>query len=106
MKLSIVKSGSAKHTTFHRKQNSKKPDEIVTDPVTIFHQAIENAKPVVGVQPIKKAGKTYQVSKYIKLVLNYDNKYIITHYPVNDKPQMPKNTRTQDECKKHNTSTQ
>ena len=36
-------------------------DEVVTDPVIVFHQAMENAQPVVGVQPIKKAGKTYQV---------------------------------------------
>lgn len=46
---------------FHRKINSKKPEEVITDPLTIFHQAMENAQPVVGVQPIKKAGKTYQV---------------------------------------------
>ena len=47
--------------TFDRKQNSKMSDEVVTDPVIVFHRAMENAQPVVGVQPIKKAGKTYQV---------------------------------------------
>jgi ribosomal protein S7 len=44
-----------------RKLSSKKPDEVQTDPLAIFHTAMENAQPVVGVQPIKKAGKTYQV---------------------------------------------
>ncbi|CAB3982039.1 28S ribosomal S7, mitochondrial [Paramuricea clavata] len=43
------------------KLSSKKPDEVQTDPLSIFHTAMENAQPVVGVQPIKKAGKTYQV---------------------------------------------
>ena len=52
------------HTSFNvsgRKLSSKKPDEVQTDPLAIFHTAMENAQPVVGVQPIKKAGKTYQV---------------------------------------------
>lgn len=44
-----------------RKLSSKKPDEIQTDPLTLFHGAMANAQPVIGVQPIKKAGKTYQV---------------------------------------------
>lgn len=43
------------------KLKSKNPDEVIIDPLTIFHQAMKNAQPVVGVQPIKKAGKTYQV---------------------------------------------
>ena len=44
-----------------RRISSKKPDEVETDPLAIFHRAMENSQPVVGVQPIKKAGKTYQV---------------------------------------------
>ncbi|XP_028395586.1 28S ribosomal protein S7, mitochondrial-like [Dendronephthya gigantea] len=43
------------------KLSDKKSDEVQTDPLAIFHTAMENAQPVVGVQPIKKAGKTYQV---------------------------------------------
>ncbi|XP_046863696.1 LOW QUALITY PROTEIN: 28S ribosomal protein S7, mitochondrial-like [Xenia sp. Carnegie-2017] len=42
-------------------KSSTKTEEIQTDPVAIFHAAMSNAKPVVGVQSIKKAGKTYQV---------------------------------------------
>lgn len=36
----------------------------------IFHQAIENAKPIIGVQTIKRGGKSYQVrSNYRVLVI-------------------------------------
>lgn len=36
--------------------------EVVTDPLKVFHQAIENSKPVMGTIGIRKAGKLYHVS--------------------------------------------
>lgn len=48
----------------HRKLSSKKAEEVQTDPLVVFHTAMENAQPVVGVQPIKKGGKTYQVCNF------------------------------------------
>lgn len=43
----------------YRKAENK--GEIETDPLKIFHKAIENAKPVLGVQTMKKKGKNFQV---------------------------------------------
>ncbi|EDV27677.1 uncharacterized protein TRIADDRAFT_53618 [Trichoplax adhaerens] len=39
------------------------PDDsnIVMNPMKIFHGAIDNAKPIIGVQTIKRGGKSYQV---------------------------------------------
>ena len=36
--------------------------DVVTDPLKVFHQAIENSKPVMGTVGIRKAGKLYHVS--------------------------------------------
>lgn len=36
-------------------------EEIVTDPVVIFHRAVENCKPALKLIPIKRGGSTYQV---------------------------------------------
>ena len=45
---------------------NKAPEEeqanIETDPIKIFHQAIENTKPLMGLSSIKRGGKSYQVS--------------------------------------------
>lgn len=35
--------------------------EIVVDPLTIFHQALENSKPIMGTIGIRRGGKLYQV---------------------------------------------
>lgn len=43
----------------YRKAENK--EEVETDPLKIFHKAIENAKPVLGVQTMKKKGKNFQV---------------------------------------------
>ena len=37
-------------------------EKIVLDPMVIFHQAVENVKPSVATQSVKKGGKSYHVS--------------------------------------------
>ncbi|CAG5897701.1 unnamed protein product [Menidia menidia] len=45
---------------YHKASEGKK-EEIECNPYTIFHQALENCKPVVGLASIQKGGKYYQV---------------------------------------------
>ncbi|XP_037647526.1 28S ribosomal protein S7, mitochondrial [Sebastes umbrosus] len=45
---------------YHKAPEAQK-DEIECNPYTIFHQALENCKPVVGLASIQKGGKYYQV---------------------------------------------
>ncbi|XP_072299540.1 small ribosomal subunit protein uS7m [Eucyclogobius newberryi] len=45
---------------YHKAPMDKK-EEIECNPYTIFHQALENCKPVVGLASIQKGGKFYQV---------------------------------------------
>lgn len=46
---------------YHKASEGKK-EEIECNPYTIFHQALENCKPVVGLASIQKGGKFYQAS--------------------------------------------
>ena len=41
--------------------NSPDPESVETDPLKIFHTAIENTKPIVGIQTFKKGSKNFQV---------------------------------------------
>lgn len=50
---------------YHKAPEGKK-EEIECDPYFIFHQAMENCKPVVGLASIQKGGKFYQVSDEAK----------------------------------------
>uniref|UniRef100_A0A3P9HCR2 Small ribosomal subunit protein uS7m n=1 Tax=Oryzias latipes TaxID=8090 RepID=A0A3P9HCR2_ORYLA len=45
---------------YHKSPAGKK-GEIECNPYTIFHTALENCKPVVGLASIQKGGKSYQV---------------------------------------------
>ncbi|XP_056144607.1 28S ribosomal protein S7, mitochondrial isoform X2 [Lampris incognitus] len=45
---------------YHKAPEGKK-EEIECNPYTIFHQALENCKPVIGLSSIQKGGKYYQV---------------------------------------------
>ncbi|KAF6721534.1 28S ribosomal protein S7, mitochondrial [Oryzias melastigma] len=45
---------------YHKSPPGKK-EEIECNPYTIFHTALENCKPVVGLASIQKGGKFYQV---------------------------------------------
>ncbi|CAN9505902.1 unnamed protein product [Ophioblennius macclurei] len=45
---------------YHKSSDGKK-EEIECNPYTIFHQALENCKPIVGLASIQKGGKFYQV---------------------------------------------
>ncbi|AWP18831.1 Mitochondrial 28S ribosomal protein [Scophthalmus maximus] len=45
---------------YHKAPEGKK-EEIECNPYTIFHQALENCKPVVGVSSVQKGAKYYQV---------------------------------------------
>eukprot|EP00794_Sanderia_malayensis_P008835 gene8835-9781_t len=44
-----------------KKQSSSEPENIVINPLVIFYQAIENSKPIIGCQTMKKGGKNYSV---------------------------------------------
>lgn len=46
----------------YHKAPPEKKEEIECNPYVIFHQAMENCKPVVGLASIQKGGKYYQVS--------------------------------------------
>ncbi|EDO32653.1 predicted protein [Nematostella vectensis] len=50
-----------KKQQLEKQRSSSEPESITTDPTEIFHQAIENVKPVVGCIPLRKAGKVFQV---------------------------------------------
>ena len=41
---------------------ASKPEMVEIDPLKVFLQAVENAKPVIGVKSIRRAGRVYQVS--------------------------------------------
>ncbi|XP_022608060.1 28S ribosomal protein S7, mitochondrial [Seriola dumerili] len=45
---------------YHKAPEGEK-DKIECNPYTIFHQALDNCKPVVGLASIQKGGKFYQV---------------------------------------------
>ncbi|KAG9343903.1 hypothetical protein JZ751_013290 [Albula glossodonta] len=45
---------------YHKAPDDQKA-EIECNPYAIFHQALENCKPVIGLTTIKKGGKNYQV---------------------------------------------
>lgn len=46
---------------YHATTDATAKSEIELNPLTIFHQAIENCKPVLALTPIKRGGVTYQV---------------------------------------------
>ncbi|KAM3863498.1 small ribosomal subunit protein uS7m [Diretmus argenteus] len=45
---------------YHKAPEGEK-DKIECNPYTIFHQALENCQPVIGLASIQKGGKSYQV---------------------------------------------
>ncbi|TNM97310.1 hypothetical protein fugu_015466 [Takifugu bimaculatus] len=45
----------------YHKASEEKKEEIECNPYTIFHQALDNCKPVVGLASIQRGGKFYQV---------------------------------------------
>ncbi|XP_048411187.2 small ribosomal subunit protein uS7m [Stegostoma tigrinum] len=46
--------------SYHKASESEK-DAIECNPYKIFHQALENCKPVIGLTSIQRGGKSYQV---------------------------------------------
>lgn len=47
---------------YHRSSPAEK-EAIECNPYAIFHQAIENCKPIIGLASIQKGGRNYQVSQ-------------------------------------------
>lgn len=66
---------------YHKAPAGKK-EEIECNPYTIFHQALENCKPVVGLTSIQKGGKYYQVSDVMYYVYNKMLFFLIINYIV------------------------
>ena len=50
---------------YHKSDEATKPT-IELNPVNIFHQALENAKPLVMTKRIKRGGSTYQVCGFFE----------------------------------------
>lgn len=46
---------------FLRDNAARDKGKVVVNPITVVHQAIENAKPVLGTKVVKKSGKAYHV---------------------------------------------
>ncbi|XP_051995782.1 28S ribosomal protein S7, mitochondrial-like [Xyrauchen texanus] len=46
----------------YHKSHPAKREEIECNPYAIFHQALENCKPIIGLASIQKGGKFYQVN--------------------------------------------
>ncbi|RVE69418.1 hypothetical protein OJAV_G00077840 [Oryzias javanicus] len=56
-----LESIKRKQVEKYHKSPAGKKEEIECNPYTIFHTALENCKPVVGLASIQKGGKSYQV---------------------------------------------
>jgi ribosomal protein S7 len=54
---------------------------VVTDPLQVFHEAIDNSKPVMGIMGVKRAGKLYHVSSYYS-TSNTSTTYMYLYYTV------------------------
>lgn len=64
---------------YHKAQEGNK-EEIECNPYAIFHQALENCKPVVGLASIQKGGKYYQVSNEAE-----QPSFVVDHLPTKHK---------------------
>ncbi len=53
----------------HRLKSKSSTGEVVTDPLAIFHQALENSQPIMGTIGVRRGGKLYQVLFFSKIVL-------------------------------------
>lgn len=62
---------------YHKAPEGNK-GEIECNPYAIFHQALENCKPVVGLASIQKGGKYYQVSNEAE-----QPSFVVDHLPTN-----------------------
>ena len=65
MFLFVIKTLEAiKRKQFKKYHEAKDEDKkgIELNPYTIFHQALKNCEPVIGISRVIKAGKIYQVS--------------------------------------------
>lgn len=49
---------------YHLASTPEAKAKIILSPKEVLHKAIENARPLLQLQPIKRGGITYQVSKY------------------------------------------
>ncbi|KAJ0001458.1 hypothetical protein NQD34_006478 [Periophthalmus magnuspinnatus] len=59
--MNTLENIKRKQVEKYHKASTGKKEEIECNPYTIFHQALENCKPVVGLASIQKGGKFYQV---------------------------------------------
>lgn len=46
---------------YHLAKDEEKKEEILTDPMEIFHKALQNCKPVLDVTNVKRGGVIYKV---------------------------------------------
>lgn len=54
---------------YHLASTPEAKANIILSAKEILHKAIENARPLLQLQPIKRGGITYQVSKCLKLFI-------------------------------------
>lgn len=50
---------------YHKASQAEK-DTIECNPYVIFHRALENCTPIVGLASIQKGGKSYQVGEEVE----------------------------------------
>jgi len=48
-----------------RYRTSEDMSEVDLDPLTIFHKAVANAKPIMGTTTIRRGGKRYHVRNLV-----------------------------------------
>lgn len=62
--LQTLENIKRKQVEKYHKASEEKKEEIECNPYTIFHQALDNCKPVVGLASIQRGGKFYQASTW------------------------------------------
>lgn len=57
----FLKIKSIQVRKFHLAKSPAEQEKIATDPLQIFHQALNNCKPILDTTPVKRGGVTYKV---------------------------------------------
>ena len=64
---------------YHKASTEEERADVELNPKVIFHQAIENCKPILITQNVRRGGVIYQVSGNVELTLKALNYFCINH---------------------------
>ena len=70
-------------------KSSSAGEVVVVDPLVVFHQAVENAKPLLGTSSVKKGGKIYLVSLHNKHQSSISVSVATYHYATTCRSPIP-----------------